>query len=316
MAEAKDVFTIHDLRDWAAVNADFELPARLAVLGDPVAHSRSPQMHNPALKAAGIDCQYVRLHILPDELSEALSLLKSSGFIGANVTIPHKGGVFEAVDDMTEVARRIGAVNTVAVEGDRLIGHNTDAPGLRRAIREEFSMDLTDLRVMIIGAGGGAGKAAAVQCAMDHCERLVLVNRTVDKAKSLVKELQGLMSDPEKLEGPADRLVAVPWEEKAMEREMAQVDLIINATSIGMKPTDPEVIPQRLIEPYHLVYDMVYSPARTRLMAGASAEGARVANGLGMLLWQGAMAFEFWFNREAPVEVMRAGLTGAESLKK
>ncbi len=273
-------------------------------------------MHNPALKAAGIDCQYVRLHILPDELTEALSLLKSSGFIGVNVTIPHKGGVFEAVDDMTEVARRIGAVNTVAVDGDRLIGHNTDAPGLRRAIREEFSMDLTDLRVMIIGAGGGAGKAAAVQCAMDHCERLVLVNRTVDKAKALVTELQGLMSDPEKLEGPANRLVAIPWEEKAMEREMGQVDLIINATSIGMKPTDPEVIPQRLIEPYHLVYDMVYSPARTRLMAGATAEGARVANGLGMLLWQGAMAFEFWFNREAPVEVMRAGLAGVEAVKK
>ncbi len=308
MVEAKEVYTIRDLRNWSEVTRDLEVPARLAVLGDPVAHSRSPQMHNPALKAAGIDSQYVRLHILPDELTEALALLKSSGFIGVNVTIPHKGGVFDEVDDMTEVARRIGAVNTVAFDGEKLVGHNTDAPGLRRAIREEFSMDLTDLRVMIVGAGGGAGKAAAVQCAMDHCERLVLVNRTVEKARSLVAELHGLMADPEKLEGPANRLVAVPWEEKAMEREMAQVDLIINATSIGMKPTDPEVVPQRLIEPYHLVYDMVYSPARTRLMAGAAAEGAKVANGLGMLLWQGAMAFEFWFNREAPVENMRAGL--------
>lgn len=311
MAEAKDVYTIDDLRDWTGVTRELDVPARIAVIGDPVGHSRSPQMHNPALKAAGIDCQYVRLHILPDELSEALGLLRASEFIGMNVTIPHKGGVFEAVDDMTEVARRIGAVNTVAIDGGKLVGHNTDAPGLRRAIREEFSMDLTDLRVMIIGAGGGAGKAAAVQCAMDHCERLVLVNRTVEKAMTLASELHGLMTDPEKLEGPANRLVAIPWEEKAMEREMAQVDLIINATSIGMKRTDPEVIPQRLIEPYHLVYDMVYSPARTGLMAAATAEGAKAANGLGMLLWQGAMAFEFWFNREAPVEVMRAGLAGA-----
>ncbi len=316
MAEAKDVYTITDLRDWAGVTRDLELPARLAVLGDPVAHSRSPQMHNPALAATGMNCQYVRLHILPEELAEALPLLKSSAFIGVNVTIPHKGGVYDAVDEMTEVARRIGAVNTVAFDGDRLIGHNTDAPGLRRAIREEFSMDLTDLRVMIIGAGGGAGKAAAVQCAMDRCERLVLVNRTVEKAKSLVAELQELMMDPERLEGPADRLVAIPWEEKAMEREMAQIDLIINATSIGMKPTDPEVISPRLIEPFHLVYDMVYSPARTRLMAGAANEGARVANGLGMLLWQGAMAFEFWFNREAPVEVMRAGLIAGNAGEK
>ncbi|MDP4938729.1 MAG: hypothetical protein NWR21_05390, partial [Verrucomicrobiales bacterium] len=160
----------------------------------------------------------------------------------------------------------------------------------------------------IIGAGGGAGKAAAVQCAMDHCERLVLVNRTVEKAQALAVELHDLMSDPEKLEGPANRLVAIPWEERAMERELAQVDLIINATSVGMKRSDPDVLPQRFIEPYHLVYDMVYSPARTRLIANAESEGAKSANGLGMLLWQGAIAFEFWFNREAPVEAMRAGL--------
>lgn len=310
MAQTKDVYTIHDLRNWAEVTSSLDVPARLAVIGDPVAHSRSPQMHNPALKASGIDCQYVRLHILPNELNEALALLKTSGFIGVNVTIPHKGGVFDAVDDMTEVARRIGAVNTVVIDGDQLVGHNTDAPGLKRAIREEFSMDLSDLRVMIIGAGGGAGKAAAVQCAMEHCERLILVNRTVEKARSLAVELQSLMTDPDKLEGPANRLVAIPWEEKAMEREMGQVDLIINATSIGMKRTDPDVVPQRLIEPYHLVYDMVYSPARTKLMADAEAEAAKSANGLSMLLWQGVFAFEFWFNREAPVEAMRAGLGG------
>ncbi len=308
MAAPQDVYTIHDLRNWAGATADLDTPARLAVLGDPVAHSRSPQMHQPALRAAGIDCTYVRLHIAPDELREALDLLKAANFIGANVTIPHKHGVFDAVDDMTDVARRIGAVNTVVVDGDQLVGHNTDAPGMRRAIREAFSMDLTDLRIMIVGAGGGAGKAAAVQCAMDHCERLVLVNRTVEKAQALATELRDLMTDPDRLEGPANRLVVIPWEEKAMERELDQVDLIINATSIGMKRSDPDVVPQRLIEPYHLVYDMVYSPARTRLIANAEAQGAKSANGLGMLLWQGAMAFEFWFNREAPVEAMRAGL--------
>jgi len=308
MAEAKDVYTFDDLKNWAEVTRDLSPAARLSVFGDPVRHSRSPQMHNPGLEAAGVHCQYVRLHIQPEELNEALKALKGAGFIGTNVTIPHKGGVFDAVDDMTEVARRIGAVNTVAIDGDQLVGHNTDAPGMKRAIREEFSIDLTGLRIMIVGAGGGAGKAAAVQCAMDHCERLVLVNRTVEKAEALAEELHDLFVDPDKLEGPADRLVAIPWEARAMEHELDQIDLIINTTSVGMKRTDPEVVPASLIDPHHLVYDMVYAPARTRLIADAEAAGARAANGLGMLLWQGALSFEFWFNQEAPVEAMRQGL--------
>ncbi len=308
MAEPKNVYTFADLKDWASVTKKLETPARIAVFGDPVEHSRSPQMHNPALEAGGNDCQYVRLHIKEDELIEALGLLKDAGFLGINVTIPHKGGVFDQVEVATDVASRIGAVNTVVVEGDQLVGHNTDAPGLKRAIREQFSVDLTDLRIMIIGAGGGAGKAAAVQCAMDHCDRLVLVNRTLEKAEALKEELVELMADPDKLEGPASRLVAIPWEEKAMEHELEQIDLIINATSLGMKRTDPEIVPQRLIEPHHLVYDMVYSPSRTRLMVAAEAEGAKAANGLSMLLWQGVLAYEFWFNKEAPVDAMRKGL--------
>lgn len=308
MAEAKDVYTFSDLKDWSASTKGLDHPATLSVIGDPVEHSRSPQMHNPALQSAGIDAEYVRIHLTPEELTEGLALIKAAGFTGTNVTIPHKGGIFDAVDDITEVGRRIGAVNTVAIDGDKLIGHNTDGPGLKRAIREEFSMDLTDLRIMIIGAGGGAGKAAAVQCAMDHCDRLVLVNRTVAKAESLKSELEDLFVDPDRLEGPADRLVAIPWEEKALERELGQVDLIINATSVGMKRTDAEVVPQRLIEPHHLVYDMIYAPPRTRLINDAESAGAKAANGLSMLLWQGVLAFEFWFNREAPVEVMRKGL--------
>lgn len=306
----KDVYTLGDLQNWSDATGGLEQPPRLAVIGDPVAHSRSPEMHNPALRAAGIDGEYVRLHLRAEELDEGIALMKSAGFVGFNATIPHKSAVFEAVDDLTETARRVGAVNTVAIEGDALIGHNTDAPGLRRAVREAFTMDLTDLRVLIVGAGGGAGRAAAVQCAMDKCERLVLANRTVEKARGLAAELKDLFHDPDRLEGPAERLIAIPWEERAMERELGQVDLIINATSLGMKRTDPDVVPQRLIQPYHLVFDMVYTPARTRLMTFAEEEGAKAANGLGMLLWQGALAFEFWFNRPAPVEAMRSALAG------
>lgn len=308
MAENKDVYTFADLEDWPAATKGLAHPATLAVIGDPVQHSRSPQMHNPALRAAGVDAEYVRIHLTAEELPEGLRRMQAAGFAGTNVTIPHKGEVFAAVQDMTEVARRIGAVNTVVFEDGEMIGHNTDAPGLKRAIREEFSMDLTDLRIMILGAGGGAGKAAAVQCAMDHCDRLVLVNRTVAKAETLKEELRELFIDPDRLEGPANRLVALPWEEKALERELGQIDLIINATSVGMKRTDSCVVPQRLIEPHHLVYDMIYAPPRTRLINDAEAAGAKAANGLSMLLWQGVLAYEFWFNEEAPVAAMRAGL--------
>ncbi len=304
----KDYYTIEDLRDWETVTRDLELPARLSVLGDPVIHSRSPQMHNPALIEGGQKCQYVRLHILPVNLREALRLIMEKNFIGTNVTIPHKGGVFAAVDHMTEVAQMTRSVNTVLVEGDKLVGHNTDAPGLERAIREEFSIDLCDMRVLVLGAGGGAGRAACVQATVSRAQRLVLVNRTFEKAVALKKELAPLNAKSDRLLGPVERLVAIPHEEKYLERELKHIDLIINATSLGMKSSDPVLIPPHLLLPHHLVFDMVYAPPQTRLMRDVVKAGGRAANGLTMLLWQGAYAYEFWFNAEAPIQAMRQGL--------
>lgn len=310
-SESKATYDLADLLHWPEVTAGLAPPARLSVFGDPVAHSLSPQMHNPALRAAGIDAQYVRFHIRPDELGDALRALPGAGFIGTNVTIPHKTEVLPHLAGMTEIARRIGAVNTVLVEDDgSLVGHNTDGPGFQKAIREEFSVDLSDLRVMILGAGGGAGRAAAVQCALDRCDRLVLVNRTMEKARDLAAELRGFFRS-DRLTGPVDKLEVVPWETEAMARQMDHIDLIVNGTSLGMKRTDAPLLHPSLIQPHQMIYDMVYSPARTRLIADAQAEGARAANGLSMLLWQGAIAFEFWFNSDAPVEAMRKGLLDA-----
>lgn len=304
----KAFYTFEDLKDWENVTRDLDPAPRLSVFGDPVKHSRSPQMHNPALEAGGHDCQYIRLHIEPNDLREALSLLKEKNFVGTNVTIPHKGGVFAAVDDMTEVARLTHAVNTVLVDGDKLVGHNTDAPGLEQAVREEFGVDLTDLRVMVLGAGGGAGRAACVIAAMNRSERLVLVNRTYEKANALKRELEPLYSRSDRLLGPVDRLAVIPHETKYLERELKHIDLIVNATSVGMKASDPALIPPHLLQPHHLIYDMVYAPPQTRLMRDAVKAGARAANGLSMLLWQGVYAYEFWFNDEPPVEAMKQGL--------
>ena len=306
--EPKTFYTLDDLRNWETVTANLSIPARLAVFGDPVEHSRSPQMHNPALEQGGKNTQYVRLHITPEELNEALQLLKEKDFIGVNVTIPHKGGVFNAVDEMTDYARMSQSVNTVLVDGDRLIGQNTDATGLEKAIRGQFAVDMSDLRVMVLGAGGGAGRAACVAATMNLSERLVLVNRTVEKAQALKAELEPYFSKSERLLGPVDRLVAIPHEIDSLERELRHIDLIINATSVGMKPSDPVLIPPSLLQPHHLVYDMVYSPPKTRLMSDVINEGGRAANGLSMLLWQGVYAYEFWFNETPSVNTMKSGL--------
>ena len=306
----KDLYTLEDLRHWETATAGEPLPIRLGVFGDPVAHSRSPQMLNAALEACGIPARYCRLHIRPEEFAEAARLLPQAGFIGANVTVPHKIAAMNEADVVDENARKIGAVNTLVVEGERLLGFNTDGPGLMRAIRAEFGVDLRDLRVMVLGAGGGAGRAIAAQCALEGCERLVLVNRTLEKAREVAAELAPYFKGP-RVYGPLHRLEAVPWEETKLAAQLTQTDLVINATSCGMKPTDPSVLPESILQANLLVFDTIYTARRTPLVEAAQTVGARAANGLSMLLYQGVLAFEIWFNRTAPVEVMRKALIEA-----
>ncbi len=308
-----DVFTLADLQEWKRNRPawnDGERPL-LAVFGDPVAHSLSPQMMNPALEAIGVSGRYIRLHIREDEFSEAVRLLPELGFIGTNVTIPHKFNARENVDEIDSLADKLGAVNTVVVDEDRrLLGFNSDGPGFLRSLREAFQVDAKDLRILILGAGGGAGRAVAIQCALEHCERLVLVNRTTEKAEALAEKLRPHFRDDHLL-GPVERLEVAPWEEAALAHQLDHTDLIINATSLGMKRTDPELLPASLIQPHHLIYDMVYKPARTKLIATAESLGARAINGLSMLLHQGVISFEIWFNQTAPIEVMREALKSA-----
>ena len=146
----KEVYTLADLQDWSVATADAVPPFRLAVFGDPIAHSRSPRMHNAALEQCGIAARYTRLHIKPNELAGALHLLPQAGFIGVNLTIPHKQAALTLLDEMDENARKIGAVNTIAIGDEKLKGFNTDGPGLVRAIRGEFGVDVRDLRVMVL----------------------------------------------------------------------------------------------------------------------------------------------------------------------
>jgi shikimate dehydrogenase len=230
--------------------------------------------------------------------------------MGVNCTIPHKAAALPLMDRVDDHARRIGVVNTVAVDGGELTGFNTDGPGLVRALRAEFSVDLRDLRVLVLGAGGGAGRAIAMQCGIEGCERLVLVNRTFEKAQELEVELQPLFKSQRVL-GPVARLEAVPWDASALKFQLENTDLVINCSSVGMKRTDPSPLPSAILEPHLMIYDTIYTSSRTRLMLAADEAGARSANGLSMLLHQGALSYEIWFNQPAPLAEMRAALVAA-----
>src|SRR5947209_4900500 len=297
----KDIYTMADLHGLPDI-----APIRLGVIGDPVTHSISPQMQNAALSDAKIDMQYARFHILPDELHEAFNRLRDLEFVGFNLTLPHKIAAPEFVDRIDEDAKQIGAINVVKISSGKTHGFNTDGAGFARAIREEFSIDLRDLRVMVLGAGGAA-RAIALECAKSHCERLVIANGTIAKGERLIEKLRKFFEGP-KVFGPVPRLQAIAWEEAAFQFQIANIDLIVNATPVGLNRGDPSPISSRLLAPHLMVYDTIYSTTKTPLVSAAMEAGTRTADGLSMLLHQGALAFELWFDRPAPIEVMRTAL--------
>jgi shikimate dehydrogenase len=302
-----DRYTLADLERWSEITREIDPPIRLGVFGDPVAHSLSPQMQNAAVRSFELKMQYARFHIRTNELRSALRFLRELDFIGINLTVPHKIAGLSQIDVADQSASRCGAVNTLRLHENKLIGSNTDAEGFSRAVRSEFSIDLRDLRVMILGAGGGTGHAIAWQCALENCERVVLVNRTLAKTSALMDRLRHFFAGPRVL-GPVARLEAVQWDETTVRAQLADIDLIVNATPLGMNPSDPAPIPARLLAPHHIVYDCVYRPSKTALLRAADEAGARGANGLSMLLHQGALSFSIWFNREAPIEAMRSAI--------
>jgi shikimate dehydrogenase len=299
-----EFLTFDELLDWRANAGRFSPPARLAVIGDPIAHSRSPQMHNPALHARGIDAQYIRVQVPQGRVAEAFRQFAACGFLGVNITIPHKFEALDAVDEIEPLARQLGAVNTLVIRGGRLFGCNSDGPGYLRSVREAFRVEVKDLRVLILGAGGGAGRAVAVQSALVGCQGLVLANRTASKAAALAHEVTGL--------SPATRVRWIDWTDESVASVLPEVDLIVNATSLGMRADDARLLPAAALQARHLVFDMVYrADGETQLLADAKKAGAQMVDGLTLLLHQGAISFEHWFGAPAPLEPMREGLRSA-----
>lgn len=268
--------------------------ARLAVIGHPVSHSRSPAMHQAALDEEQRDCRYIALEVPPGRVGEAFARMRELGFIGCNVTVPHKFEALEACDEIDDLARDFAAVNTVRFDASATRGTNTDGYGFEQAVAETLGLSLCGLRVMIVGAGGGAGSAIATHCARAGVKELLLVNRTVSKIEALSSRLR------QQHPGITVNIMAC----EAM--GTLDADLIVNTTSLGLRADDPSPLPVHLLTSRHAVFDTIYHP--TALIEAASRAGARHANGSLMLLHQGIAAYRFWFPGSHPEAAMRRGL--------
>ncbi|BCX48917.1 shikimate 5-dehydrogenase [Haloferula helveola] len=277
-------------------------PARLAVIGHPVGHSASPRMHQPALDEAGIDASYIAVEVDPGTVAQTFARMRELGFIGCNVTVPHKFEALAACDEIEDAARELGAVNTVRFDDDAIRGTNTDGYGFEQAIREDLEFELSDAAVFIAGAGGGAGGAIATHCACSGVARIVLSNRTISKIEELATKIRRLHPDVDLITCGADAPAEV------LQELTGSCSLLVNTSSLGLKADDPSPLPAGCFFPRHAVFDSIYQPPRTSFLIAAEQAGARTANGKGMLLHQGVAAFRYWFPGTDPTEAMRAGL--------
>jgi shikimate dehydrogenase len=268
----------------------------LALIGHPVEHSLSPAMHNASFAADGLDYVYVALDVKPDDLSPAVRGAAALGFRGFNVTMPHKRTILPLLDGLDEGARLSGAVNTVVVEDSTLRGYNTDGGGLVEACREA-GIDLAGRRVLLLGAGGVAA-AIALAFGSEGVGELRIANRSVEHAIELRDKLRGTGSKQAEVY-PLD----------ALDEAAREAEVIVNATSLGMKDGDPLPIPLEHLDGGRVVCDAVYRPGRdTGLIREASERGARVVTGERMLLYQGVLAQRLWTGREPNVKAMDAAI--------
>lgn len=266
------------------------------LFGYPVGHTFSPVMHNAAFERLKMDACYVPFEVHPDRLRDAVAGVSALNIGGVNVTVPHKERVIPFLDDLSQEARLIGAVNTIEVRDGSLIGHNTDARGFIRSLEKDAKFDVKGRNILILGAGG-AGRAVGFGLALAGAGRIGVYDVDAKKSGLLVKDI---------MEKTGVQAAAI--EPGDMAKFALEADCIINATPLGLKPSDPIPLDKAYIKKGMLVCDLVYNPPQTSLLLIAKARGARILGGLGMLLYQGVAAFEIWTGRDAPVSVMKKAL--------
>lgn len=262
------------------------------VFGDPVRHSRSPVMLGRAFLEAGINAVYAAFHVAPEKLGDAVRGVRSLGMGGVNVTIPHKVEVMKYLDELDETARAIGAVNTIVNRNGALVGYNTDGIGYVRSLKEETGASVRGARVLMLGAGGAA-RGVGYALAKEQPSRLIVAARDETKAKRLADELGG-----------AAATEGIGW--GRIDHIIGEADIVIHTTPIGMSPNvDAVPVDPARMRPGAVASDLIYNPLVTRWLREAEAAGAKPHGGLGMFIYQGAYAFEYWTGRPAPAAAMR-----------
>jgi shikimate dehydrogenase len=270
----------------------------VGVFGSPVAENPTGAMQEAGFAALGLNWRYLTIEVRHEELAAAMQGLRAMNFAGINLTIPHKVAVLEYLDEISPDARLMGAVNTVRRAGDRLIGENTDGKGFLRALRDDAQVEPKGKRVVVLGAGGAA-RAVCVELALAGAQAIEVVNRNPQRGHELVWLLN---------EQTPVNATYVPW--MAGMRVAATTDLLVNCTSIGLYP-DVDGIPDidtHAIAPHMVVCDVIPNPPNTPFLRAAAARGAKTIDGLGMLVYQGAIAFKMWTGHDAPVGAMKSAL--------
>ena len=269
---------------------------RAGIFGYPIGHSISPAMHRAAFGRMGLDASYDAWEVAPEDLAREVDRLRGEGYMGANVTVPHKQAVMAHLDEIEELARNIGAVNTIINDGGRLVGTNTDALGFTTSLRREGGVEPGGMAALLVGAGGAA-RAAAYALAAEGVESLTIANRTVERAEALAGEIRRTGTDAR----------AIGMDGGGLAAACGSAGLIVNSTSVGMLHGPAEgrsPIPVGGIKAGCVVYDMVYNPPETPLLEAAGKAGAVRAGGLPMLVYQGAESSRRWTGRHPPVEAM------------
>lgn len=271
----------------------------VGVFGHPVAENPTIVMQEAAFQALGLNWRYLTIEVYPEDLADAIKGLRAFNMQGINLTIPHKVEVLKYLDEVAEDAQLMGAVNTVRREGKRLIGENTDGKGFLRSLREDAGVDPAGKRVVVLGAGGAA-RAMTVELALAGASHITIVNRSPERGQALVDLLNE--RTPVKVGFVLwDKTYAIP----------PGIDVVANATSIGLYPNvnaKPDIDYDTIL-PTMTVCDVIPNPPQTPFLGEAAARGAKTLDGLGMLVYQGAIGFKMWTGYDAPVGVMREALT-------
>ena len=266
------------------------------IIGDPIEHTMSPAMHNAAFKTLGLDYVYVPFTVKSLELKKAIEGIRGMNLRGVNVTIPHKVAVMQFLDRIDPLVEKIGAVNTIVNDGGILSGYNTDATGFLQTLHDK-EIEPRDKKVLLLGAGGAARAIGNILA--EENAHVTILNRRQEL--SWAEDLAHRLGLHYRADVNAGELTP-----ENLKRVIDGINILVNATSLGMSPDDEGTpVPADLLSASLTVFDVVYNPLQTRLLREAKAAGARTISGLEMLVWQGAIAFEKWTGIKAPVDVMR-----------